>query len=134
MAGAVTPIPYGRHQHIGKKPRLIQAATSSVAEQQTNIASGGNASIVVTPPADRGVVLEYIHLGYRVATATGSIQASDGTNTWGPFQVVVAGLVQIPFDPPLLFAKGAALTVTMADGSQAKDLYVGSHIDGPAPY
>lgn len=134
MAGAVVPIPYGRHKHVGREPIKIQAAGSSAGEQQTGIASGSAATVVITPPADRGVVLDRIDASYRVAPTAGTIQATDGTNTWGPFTIVLAGLQQFIFDLPLLFLKGAAVTVTLADGGQTKDLYVASHIDGPSPY
>lgn len=121
-----SPGSYGRFKHTGREPIPI-----AVAGQAVGVASGGAASVTLAPnDSQKGVALTNIDLGYRVAPTSGSIQASDGTLTWGPFTVLLGGLQRYQFDPPLLFTKGATVTVTMADGSQAKDLMAWGFCEG----
>ena len=129
---AVNPVSI-KGKHFIKEPLPIQAAnvaTTDWHEMQVNVASGGAATITLTAPTDRGIALVRLVPSYRVATASGSIQVSDGTNQWGPFSIILAGPQKIDFDPPMLFAKGGTLTITMADGSQAKDLYAQGFVEG----
>lgn len=128
MANAVPTI-MGYKKTVAKQPLPIVANEMSAA-----VASGGAATVVFTCPSDRNVAIACLDFGYRVAPTAGSIQISDGTLTWGPFTVVLAGLQTRTFDPPLLFTKGANVTVTMADGGQIKDLYAKGIVEGASPY
>jgi hypothetical protein len=126
---------YGRHKFVNQEPLAIAAAGADI-----NHASGSAAVVTLVPPtkdsgaaaAAPGIALVRIDLGYRVAPTAGSIQASDGTLTWGPFTIILGGLQSIVFDPPLLFTAGATVTVTMGDGGQAKDLLALGYIAGNA--
>lgn len=123
---------YRPGKHIAKEPIPIAVAGADIAH-----ASGSNAAVTLVPDTARGVALTNIDFAYRtVATAPTTIQASDGTLTWGPFQVPLAfGLNRIVFDPPLLFTKGATVTVTLLDGTAVKDLMAWGYIEGNAsPY
>lgn len=110
-------------RHAGKQikmqPHEVTANASLV-----NVASGGAAAATMTPATGYRGGVEYIAFGYRVATASGSITISDGTLTIGPISVILGGLQQLTPPRGLLFGKNAQITVTMADGSQAKDMYV----------
>lgn len=106
---------------FGKQTRL-QPYDIGANMNAPNVASGGNATLTCTPATGYKVGVAWIDLGYRVA-ATGSIQISDGTTTWGPFTILLAGLQQIRFPNPLMFKKDGTVTITMIDGSQAKDLF-----------
>lgn len=120
-----TPLNYGRHKNIQKEP--LPVLTNAMA---SGVASGGAATVVFTAPAGVGVCIDYIDYAYRTSPTAGSIQISDGTLTWGPFTIAAAGKNRDNFDPPLLFTKGANVTVTLADGSVTKDLFAQGHIDG----
>ncbi len=89
------------------------------------VAGGGAATLVVSAGTTGAMVgITSVDWSYAVAPTSGSIQISDGTTTWGPFPVTVAGFQTKVFNPPLLFAKNTAVTVTLADGSQSKCLAV----------
>lgn len=128
MANATTNI-YGRHKNFQEEPMGFTANQLSAG-----VASGGAATVVFTCPTDKGVAVDYVDFGYRVAPTSGSIQISDGTLTWGPFTVILGGLQTRTFRPPLLFSKNANVTVTLADGSQTKDLFAQAHVDGVSLY
>jgi hypothetical protein len=135
MAGAVVPTYYGfKAKNVRREAERLRAPAANAGAMQTGIASGGAATVVITPPSTTadaaGVVIDRIDLGYRTAPTAGSIQASDGTDTWGPFTIVLAGLQTIVFDPPILFGVGLPVTVTLADGTAVKDLYVRSYLEG----
>jgi hypothetical protein len=128
MANA-TPLHYGRHKNIQKEPLPVLANA-----MQTGVASGSAATVVFTCPAGSNVCIDYIDYAYRTTPTAGSIQISDGTLTWGPFTIAAAGKNRDNFDPPLLFTKGANVTVTLADGSVTKDLFAQGHVDGTEVY
>ncbi len=128
MANAV-PLHYGRHKNFQKEP--LPVLTNGM---QAGVASGGAATVVLTAPAGAGGCIDYIDYAYRTTPTAGSIQISDGTLTWGPFTIAAAGKNRDNFDPPLLFSKGANVTVTLADGSVTKDLFAQGHIDGNEVY
>lgn len=127
LASAGTMRDYSRNKHVSKEPIPI-----AVAGQAVGTASGGNATVTLVPPSDKGVCLTNIDFAYRtIATAPASIQASDGTLTWGPFNLAIAfGLNRLVFDPPLLFTKGATVTVTLLDGTAIKDLMAWGYTEG----
>lgn len=127
LATSGTVRDYGRSKHVSK-----EAIPIAVAGQAVGTASGSNAAVTLVPPSDRGVCLTNIDFAYRtVATAPATIQASDGTLTWGPFNLALAfGLNRIVFDPPLLFTKGATVTVTLLDGTAVKDLMAWGYVEG----
>ena len=126
----VTPLHYGRHKNFQKEPLPVQ--TNAMA---TSIAGGGAAVVTIAPGPKGSACIDYVDFDYRVATATGSIQITDGTLTWGPFTIVVAGLQTREFDPPLgPFTAGSAVTVSLGDGGQTKDLFVQAHVDGTEVY
>lgn len=114
---------------VGKQTKL-QAHDFQANGMAAGVASGSNAVATCTPAAGYRCGVEFIHVNYRTAVSTGSIQISDGTLTWGPFTIPTAGLVQINFPRPIMFTKSAQVTVTMLDGSVTKDLYVAFMQDG----
>lgn len=111
---------------VGRAKTIVKQFWPILAnEMATGVAGGGSATVTgLSPSAQKGTGVAYIDFGYRVAPTAGSIQISDGTLTWGPFTITLAGLQTRAFDPPLLFGKGNTVTVTLADGGQTKDLYV----------
>ncbi len=127
LGTAGTTIGLNRIKTIAKRPIPLTSAGQAVG-----VASGGNATVTVVPPSDAGVALTNIDYAYRtVATAPATLQASDGTLTWGPFNLALAfGLNRIVFDPPLLFTKGATVTVTLLDGTASKDLMAWGYYEG----
>lgn len=127
LASAGAPRDYGRNKKVSK-----ESVPLAVWAQVSGVASGGNAAVTLPAPADRGVCLTNIDYGYRtVATAPATIQASDGTLTWGPFNLPLAfGLNRIVFDPPMQFTKGATVTVTLLDGTAVKDLMACGYVEG----
>lgn len=116
-------------RHVGKQIK-VQPHEVDNNGNATGITSGNAIAITCAPlgPNYR-VGVEYIICNYRTSPTNGSIQISDGTTTIGPFGVGV-GMVQIKPPRPLLFGKGATVTVTIADGSVTKDAYVAFTQDG----
>jgi hypothetical protein len=126
----VTTLHTGRHKNVQKEPLPVQ--TNAMA---TSVASGGAAAVTYACPAGAAISVDYIDYGYRVASATGSIQITDGTLTWGPFEVIVGGLQTREFDPPLgPFTKGTNVYATLSDGGQTKDLFMQAHLEGTEVY
>ena len=134
MAGAVTPAYYGfKSKTIRKDAEPLIAPASSAGAMVTQ-ASGAAASVVITPPTVTpdivGVAIDRIDCAYLTAVPSGAVSVTDGTNTWGPFPITISGTVTFVFDPPMLFLAGAAVTVSMVDGSVTKSLYVRSFVQG----
>ncbi len=117
MADAV-PTRHGGKQ-IKMQPHEV-TANSNV----TGVTSGSAATATCTPTTGYRCGVEYILLGYRTSPTAGSITISDGTVTIGPITVTVNGPVQIQPPRGFLFGKSAQVTVTLADGSVTKDMYV----------
>jgi hypothetical protein len=137
MALGTSGVPYhyaGRAKHITKEPYPISATAADYGH-----ATGSNAAVTFAPvDASNGVALIRIDFAYQTApTGRVTIGASDGTLVWGPFTILAAnapGLNTVVFDPPLLFTKGATLTITLLDGSVTKDLWAEAYIEGTNLY
>jgi len=131
MADAV-PFHYGRHKNVQKEPIPFQANALGIT------ASG---SAVVTfdyPKSNVGIAIHQLVWSFHATPTTPSItiQDTDGTIVWGPFDVTVAvGHQSLMFDPPLLFTQADAdadanLVITVAGGAILTTLYVTAAIDG----
>ena len=128
---AVSPVSLTGKQFV-TEPLPINANGSGTdfREMQVGLTTGNDAVVTLNGTTDRGVALARIHYGYRTAPTAGSIVASDGTNQFGPFTVTLAGLQLLVFNPPILFAKNANVTITLKDGSVTKDLYAQGYLEG----
>jgi hypothetical protein len=114
-------------------PNVKQVFTPPVPLDNNAFATGaGGSDLVLTITADpkRGIAVKQIDYAYTVATTTGAIKVTDGTNTWGPFPVLAGGLLTKTFDPPLVGKANANMVITMTDGGQTKSLYVTSFVVG----
>jgi len=88
---------------------------------QSMIAAAGqyttldNAAVVtITGQTGRRVVVEQVIWSYSAAPAGGAVTITDGTTTLS-WDVTAAGFNECTFKPPLAFAAGADVTVTLAD-------------------
>ena len=94
----------------------------------TDVAAGGDAVISIAANAEQQWVIDFIGGGYYAAPdANTALVVNDVTNNTILYQtpVTAAGPIYFPLPPKGLPApKGSALTITLEDGSQIKDLCV----------
>lgn len=87
-------------------------------------AAGGPSVCTVAAVTGNYVVVDWVIWSYDADPANGLLTLSDGTIAV-PFVITKGGPGEIMFgDRGLLFTKGAALTVTLADGGAAKKLNI----------
>ena len=72
------------------------------------------AVVTITGQAARKVVISQVIWSYNSAPTGGAITIADGTTTLS-WDVTAAGPGSVTFTPPLAFAVGANVTVTIAD-------------------
>lgn len=105
--------------------------THAVQNCAVNTAASGAASVITlpTPAANERNVIDAVFASYSAAPTAGvltitNVQGTAGAVTWSQ-DITAAGTAPIYFrDPGLRGVLGASMVVTLADGSQAKDLNV----------
>lgn len=114
-------------KHVGREP---------IPAPQTATGSGGSVTYTFPKEANgNGVVIERVDMSFGATPTAPSVQISDGTITWGPYNLPTT-LSQTPlqFSPPLLFNTAAAtsVVVTLSDtGPVAKTLSAVGYLYGP---
>lgn len=99
----------------------------------TNTAASGAASVITlpTPPAGEQNVIDWVLCSYGAAPTAGlltitNVAQMNGVATTVSTDVTAGGTLPIHFgDRGLRGVLAAAMVITLADGSQAKDLNVG---------
>lgn len=113
------------------------ARGSRVIQPQSMIASidqyatlDAAATVTVTGQAGRKVVVEQVIWSYSAAPTGGAVTITDGTVTLS-WDVTAAGFDQCLFSPPLAFAAGTNVTVTLADpgGAIVSKLIVNAYVE-----
>lgn len=93
--------------------RTIQPQSMAVLPDQYATADGATV-ITITGQAGRCIVVEQVVWSYSASPAGGSVTIADGTTTLS-WDVTSGGFDQCVFSPPLAFAAGATVTITLAD-------------------
>ena len=97
------------------------------ADQYTTLDAA--AVVTITGQAGRKIVVEQVIWSYSAAPTGGAITIADGTTTLS-WDVTAAGFNECTFSPPLAFASGATVTVTLADpgGTIVSKLIVNAYV------
>lgn len=107
----------------GNEIELIAAGTLTT---DLDVASGGPATVSLAAVAGETHAIDWIHLSYVAAPSSGSYVRVSGSSTGIIYEVDLsaAGPTVLEFFPPLVGARGEALTVTLTDGGEIKCLNV----------
>ena len=108
---ALTPIFVNPH---GQGSRTIwKQSVDASAAQETTGAGGASSVVTITAAAQRKIEVGQVFWSYDAAPTGGGVTISDGTTslTWA---VTASGFDSVTFDPPLAFAVGTNVVVTLA--------------------
>jgi hypothetical protein len=106
------------YRTIPEQPEILARGTF------TSKATASGSASTETFAAATGVIhaLDFVHVSYAVAPTAGNLDVAIGGSTVWQVDIVAAGDHYFDFHKPLYGAAGAAMVVTLADGSQAKYL------------
>ena len=110
----------------GSRTNLPQCIDASAAQYDTLDAA---AVVTITGQAGRKIVVSQVIWSYSSAPTGGAVTIADGTTTLS-WDVTAAGPGSVSFTPPLAFAVGATVTVTVADpgGAIVSKLVVNAYV------
>jgi hypothetical protein len=90
-------------------------------------ASGGAAVITYAANADWSHVIDGVAWSYGGAPTAGNLQIADGSNVVFTMDITTTGNGSIIFPSGLMGTKNTAMTITLADGSQANKVNALGH-------
>jgi hypothetical protein len=100
--------------------------TPQLYSSDYDVASGSDATVPISANADHTWVVDEIWCSYAAAPTSGSLSVAIGGTTVFQQDITDAGEHYFPFTGGLYNAgtKNEAVLVTLADGGQAKQLFV----------
>ena len=110
----------------GSQTVFPQAMIAAAAQYETLDAA---ATVTITGQTGRRVTVSQVIWSYSAAPTGGAVTIADGTTTLS-WDVTAAGFDECTFSPPLAFAAGATVTVTLADpgGAIVSKLIVNAYV------